>query len=146
NEPKRYSARTSNGFPVMGGRCLASRRVLRGRRSRPTRRGCSARSRRRGRIPTSSCHWTTCRLAESRLSGWDGLPARADQRVGFETPALADLLPPHRIVEPLLIKELVVAPHFDNPTPLQDVDAVRVQDRRKPVGDHDGDSVTLLGD
>ena len=72
-----------------------------------------------------------------------GLPARG-RRV-WSQPALADLLPPHRVVQPFLRDELVVAPGFHHPAPLKDVDPVRVQDGREPVGNENGDRVAAGG-
>src|SRR5258708_28807442 len=60
---------------------------------------------------------------------------------GFDAARLANLLTPHRVVQPLLIDQLVVPTRFDDAAALEDVDAVRVQDRRQPMGDEHGNRV-----
>ena len=54
---------------------------------------------------------------------------------------LADLLPPHRVVQALLLEQLVVAPGLDDAAALEHVDPIGVHDRRQPVRDQDGDRV-----
>src|SRR3954452_23468199 len=54
---------------------------------------------------------------------------------------LADLLPPHRIVESLLFDKLAVASRFDDAAALENVDAVCVQNRGQPVCNQHGDRI-----
>src|SRR6185503_11500664 len=49
--------------------------------------------------------------------------------------ALANLLPPHRIVQTLLRDELVVAADLDNTAALEHVDAIGVKNRRQAMRD-----------
>src|SRR5690348_11797328 len=47
--------------------------------------------------------------------------------------ALADLLAPHRVVQPLGVDELIVLARLRDPSTLEHVDAVGVHDGREPV-------------
>jgi hypothetical protein len=59
---------------------------------------------------------------------------------------LADLLPPHRVVQPFLLDQFLMPSGFDDAAALEDVDAVGVQDGREPVRDEHGDRVAAGGD
>ena len=76
-----------------------------------------------------------------RRAGASGRPPAAADGSGGRGPPLADLLAPHRVVQPLLREQLVVAAGLDDAPALQHVDAVGVHHRRQPVGDEDGDHV-----
>ena len=55
--------------------------------------------------------------------------------------ALADLLPPHRVVQPLALEQLVVASRLDDPALLEDEDPVGMEHRGQPVRNHQRDDV-----
>src|SRR3954466_9399339 len=61
---------------------------------------------------------------------------------GLTGTALADLLPPHRVIEPFPVDQFLMPSGLDNPAALEHVDAVGVQDRREPVRDQHGDRIT----
>ena len=69
--------------------------------------------------------------------------ARPEQRVAalHGRSALADLLAPHRVVQPFERQQRLVVPLLHDPTALEHVDPVGVHDRRQPVRDEDGDAI-----
>ena len=78
-------------------------------------------------------------LRSSRNRNGGLRPGRQDCGCG---PLLADLLPPHRVVQPLLRRAARAwRARLDDAAALQHVDPVGVHDRREPVRDQDRDHV-----
>src|SRR5258708_38141539 len=83
---------------------------------------------------TATSPSSPCARREASLS-----PARRRQARDDGAPALPHLLPPHGVIQPLLLHQLVVAAGLDHPPMLQNMDGVGMEHRRQPVRDEDGD-------
>src|SRR5437870_2247871 len=61
-------------------------------------------------------------------------------------PPFADLLPPHRVIKPLVRQKLGVAAELDDAAPIEHIDSIGVHHGRKPMRDQARDRLLAGGD
>src|ERR1700674_2011969 len=82
---------------------------------------------------------TVARVLLNRL----GSPTARTKLTSFRERSLANLLPPHRVVQALLIQQLGVAPRLDDPAALEHIDSIRVHHRRESMRNQNSDGFLI---